>query len=154
MSGLTELIVAVRIRFQASPTETIANFQWHFSVSIWVEAIFFERCNSCFFNSRGGSEALNLVPMQNDSFALLAAFTGHRNIITKYKMYVCKNRTSEYAKICLDVILVAYSKKVDLNRIIWSSWSNKVVAFNNSRLSKEKKAIKWELWEHTLYVLQ
>ena len=50
---------------------------------------FFERCNSCFFNSRGGSEVLNLVPTQNDSFALLAAFTGHRNIITKYKMYVC-----------------------------------------------------------------
>ena len=89
-------------------------------MSIWIEGIFFERCNSCFFNSRGGSEALNLVPMQNDSFALLAAFTGHRNIITKYKMYVCyaKKRTSEYAKICLGVILVAYSKKVDLNRII------------------------------------
>ena len=70
---------------------------------------------------RGGSEALNLVPMQNDSFALLPAFTtGHRNIITKYKKVcmLCKKRTLEYAKICLDVILVAYSKKVDLNGII------------------------------------
>ena len=27
---------------------------------------------------------------------------------------LCKKRTSEYAKICLDVILVAYSKKVEL----------------------------------------